>query len=183
MAIDPSLINAGFGPPPLQTPMHGAGVEEFGMPAQLRGLQGPEMDPGWANWFNLVGSALNPRWHPQCDINGVILPNEAPFPALQAGWVNSNIAIYGLPAFALAGKLVLLRGQLSGGTIADGTLIFTLPVPVRPPFLVRGSIATATAGLVWGSAHLFLGNDGTVKLFGAVAGTTFITIHCALALF
>lgn len=102
--------------------------------------------------------------------------------ALQNGW-----GVYGggylAPGYALDvnGKL-MLRGGSNGGTITDGTLLFTLPAGSRPP----GNIWLDASGYTGSAAFSYALNittGGAVNIYGVPSnhfigldGVTFSTI-------
>lgn len=88
-----------------------------------------------AIWYDLMSSNIYRLYGSASAINGWTLISGTPVtfaPTLLSGWVN-----YG-DGFAAAGyckgpdNLVHLQGLIKSGTVADGTVIFTLPEGFRP---------------------------------------------------
>ena len=88
-----------------------------------------------AIWYDLTSRNVYRLYGSAAAINGWTLISGAPVtfaPTLLSGWVN-----YG-DGFAAAGyykgpdNRVHLQGLIKSGTVADGTVIFTLPVGFRP---------------------------------------------------
>ena len=88
-----------------------------------------------AIWYDLTSRNVYRLYGSAAAINGWTLISGAPVtfaPTLLSGWVN-----YG-DVFAAAGyckgpdNRVHLQGLIKSGTVADGTVIFTLPEVFRP---------------------------------------------------
>lgn len=104
----------------------------------------------------------------------VTTPSAWTAPTLLNGWSNTgganNVAQYIIDA----GGFVHIRGQITGGTTTDGTIIFTLPIGYRPPATVGmpcgAGTTTATFGL------LSIDASGNVKIF-SVTGNLNLNAH------
>jgi hypothetical protein len=103
-----------------------------------------------------------------------------PLGAFAAGWTAANTALYGVPAVKLQGDSLLFRGQITGGTITDATVIYTT-MPLLPPFLTNSNVSTANAGFtVISVGSLYLFANGNLKVYGMVAGTVNINLNCVM---
>lgn len=58
MSTAQDLLNIGFGPPPLATPITAQGPDEFGIPWQNRGLPSGNLNIAWVGWFNSLFGRL-----------------------------------------------------------------------------------------------------------------------------
>ncbi len=99
-------------------------------------------------------------------------------PTLQNGWTDFG-APFGTASYAKTGTgVVHLHGLLTAGTIADGTLITTLPAGFRPQF----SIALPAAGVTAGGfqyVEILIQTSGAVSIFGAAGAIT--NLHVTLS--
>lgn len=177
-------LNSLFTIPPLATPLTVAG-DSLGVPFEGRGSPpATQVSVQWAAFFSALGTLLNPIWKPRCDSSGVILSGEVPFPALQNGWTVSQPGTYGLSAWTVIGRDLCFRGRITGGTITNATLLWTMPSQVFPAFTSSCVVTSATAGFAaFGTATLYYLQNGQVQLFGAPVGTTFVDIYSRFALF
>lgn len=85
---------------------------------------------------------------------------------LQNGWVVFG-ATNPVPGYRLDGAHVELRGAAKNGTLAGGTLLFTLPVGYRP------ALATSTVGLAAGASFfgINISNAGAVTIAAGASAT------------
>lgn len=86
-------------------------------------------------------------------------------------WVNSNITLQngwtGTLALRVDNDEVQTVGQLTAGTVADGTAVLTLPFGIRPAQSYRIRVQAGGAS----TAYLFVQTNGIVAIYGATGVT------------
>lgn len=65
-----------------------------------------------------------------------------------------------------------LRGVCKDGTLADGTLLFTLPAGYRPSSNKMTPIASDSTSM----SHIVIGTGGTVNIYGMTAFATYLSL-------
>lgn len=133
-------------------------------------------------------------------VSGALLSNSVPYtaygnlgladvqiltwtaPTLQNGWSNVG-AGETTPGYLITSNgFVQLEGNIGGGSISAGTIVFTLPTNVRPQAIQFVPITTSTISTV-GFGTLQINTDGTVRLLSVPAGTTQVTLNSSFAIF
>lgn len=74
----------------------------------------------------------------------------------QNGWTGNA-------SFNVCNRIVLMSGELSGGTATDATVILKLPVGLRPAASVTLPITAGSAGV----GRVIVATNGDVQFYGA----------------
>ncbi len=148
-------------------------------PGLVKYFDGVDANPLGTGKEGLYRYGADGLWHYVDNVDQVIPPFPTPGPwtalTLQNGWTTAGPCIYrrGLDS-------VQVGFLMTGGTITDGTVIFTLPTGFRPTFIF--------SNVIWANAaytsppRVTINTDGTVAIStipsGAVAlaGTLIIPV-------
>lgn len=102
-------------------------------------------------------------------------------PVMSNGWVAANSSGYPAMTITRNGNTVHLFGTLTGGTTADGTVVFTLPVGLRPS---NGATLSCVGFPAGGGAKPFQvfipasagGSGGAAAIFGVASASIAVLV-------
>ena len=143
-------------------------------PSRIEMVTNLVADAIWKTWFHAVYKKLIiENWH-EIGATGE--------PAFQNSWANEGSAGNETAAFRKDGlDRLYLKGYIDTGTIADGTVIFTLPAGYRPTNVLR------IAGMyVQGSSEnafqIEIQTDGDVAIYGVSGASPILSLHSNVVL-
>lgn len=94
------------------------------------------------------------------------LVNGAAWQALTPGNGWTQTASQSVFGFRQEGMRIHLRGQITPGTITDGTTLATLPAGSRPAHQVALRVAGGGTSPTLAATKILIGTDGTIKIYG-----------------
>lgn len=98
-------------------------------------------------------------------------------PAFQNSWGNNGGGTDETAAFRKDGNTnVYLKGYISGGTTADGTVVFTLPEGYRPNNDIRIA-GMFVQGSTENAYQLEIQPDGDVAIYGVSGASPRLSLH------
>lgn len=98
-------------------------------------------------------------------------------PAFQNSWTNEGTATNETAAFRKSGYNVLqLKGLIDSGTIADGTVLFTLPAAYRPNKTIKVA-GMYVQGSTENAYQLEIQTDGDVAIYGVSGASPVLSLH------
>lgn len=136
-------------------------------PGVVKYFDGTDADPLGTGKEGLYRYGQDNAWHYVDNVDQVIPPFPTPSSwatlTLENGWTPAGPCVYrnGLDSVQVA-------FLIGGGTITDGTVLFTLPVGFRP--------AIVCTNIIWANAaytsppRVLMSTDGTVAIYNVPAG-------------
>lgn len=107
-------------------------------------------------------------------------------PAFQNGWGNATIIGGGQDETAAFRKDFLgnlyLKGAIIGGTLTDGTILFTLPVNYRTKRRAVINVYANTNGPSTYFCTLAFESSGNVRIYGLIGVSNDVQLHCQIHL-
>jgi len=104
-------------------------------------------------------------------------------PAFKNGWSNVGGANDETLAFRVDSfKSLYIKGYISGGTTADGTVVFTLPNKFYWPTKTIRRAAMFVQGSTENSFQLEIQTDGDVAIYGVSGASPLLSMHDVVSL-